>query len=99
MPTQRKSPTLLRKSPRKGKNKPDYYGGGQGNEDDSGDRGGYLIAGRKKMSKPAAKKTRKVGCKKSRRVSQAPTTSQARPRVVVTLKFQTSILQSKCFLI
>ncbi len=26
-------------------------------------------------------------------------TSQARPRIVVTLKFQTSILQSKCFLI
>ena len=25
-------------------------------------------------------------------------TSQARPRIVVTLKFQTSILQSKCFL-
>jgi len=27
-----------------------------------------------------------------------PHRSQARPRMVVTLKFQTSILQSKCFL-
>jgi len=63
----------LRKSPRKGKNKPDYYGGNQGGEDDIENRGGNLIPGQKKLSKPAAKKTRKVGCKKSRRVSQAPT--------------------------
>ena len=63
----------LRKSPRKGKNKPDYYGGNQGGEDDIENRGGNLIPGQKKLSKPAVKKTRKVGSKKSRRVSQAPT--------------------------
>ena len=63
----------LRKSPRKTKKKPDYYGGNQGGEDDIENRGGNLIPGQKKLSKPAVKKTRKVGSKKSRRVSQAPT--------------------------
>ena len=63
----------LRKSPRKTKKKPDYHGGNQGGEDDIENRGGNLIPGRKNVSEPLVKKKRKVGSKKSRRVSQAPT--------------------------
>ncbi len=62
----------LRKSPRKTKHKPDYYGGSQGGEDDIENRGGNLIPGRKKLSEPLVKKKRKVGCKKLRQKSQAP---------------------------
>jgi hypothetical protein len=63
----------LRKSPRKTKYKPDYYGGSQGGEDDIENRGGNLIPGRKNVSQPLVKKKWKVGYKKSRRESQAPT--------------------------
>jgi hypothetical protein len=62
----------LRKSPRKTKHKPDYYGGNQGGEDDIENRGGNLISGRKNVSEPSVKKKRKVGSKKWRRESQAP---------------------------
>ena len=68
----------LRKSPRKTKKKPDYYGGNRGDDDDSGNRGDSLIPGQKNVSEPSVKKKKKkVGYKKSRHESQTPSRTKS----------------------